>query len=221
MQCKMRYTDGIMCGRMTIFTIDEVHDIIECIESNAPLNTMPDWPARLSDAFPQDIVPIMLPSESLALQARMLTWGYPVSWQQGPVFNTRIESALAGNALWRDSLANRRCIIPVARFFEPHTTEKERSQRSGRMVKRSYVFNTPNCPVTLLAGVFEDDHFSIVTTEPNKDVAPIHNRMPLVLAQSEIPLWLSPDFAKLADRSSIRLATRPEHNDAPAQQSLF
>jgi putative SOS response-associated peptidase YedK len=34
--------------------------------------------------------------------------------------------------------------------------------------------------------------FTIITTEPNKVVAPVHNRMPVLLAEDEIDEWLNP-----------------------------
>ena len=53
------------------------------------------------------------------------------------------------------------------------------------------------------------DAFSMVTTDANADMAPIHHRMPLIVRQEELPLWLGPDFMELADRSSIHLEARP------------
>ena len=80
-------------------------------------------------------------------------------------------------------------------------------------------------PVTWLAGISEDDHFSVVTTEPNQFVAPVHNRMPLVLRPEELEVWLGSDWGELSDRSGIMLDVAPEEqpkDDAFGDQlSLF
>jgi putative SOS response-associated peptidase YedK len=155
----------------------------------------------------------------------MLRWGYPVQWQAGPVFNTRIESLLAGKGMWRSSAENGRCLIPTRGFFERHATEKARSPKTGRQTKRFYEFTLVDEPVTWLAGVNEDGHFSVVTTEPNRFVAPVHHRMPLVLRREELPQWLEGEWGGLANRSDVELAVSAE-DERPAspegeQLSLF
>ena len=62
----------------------------------------------------------------------------------------------------------------------------------------------------LLAGVTDGGRLSIVTTEPNAAVAPVHNRMPLVLGPGESDVWLFGDFASLADRRGVALSSEPE-----------
>ena len=66
-------------------------------------------------------------------------------------------------------------------------------------------FNYPGHQVYLLAGIWQNDRCSVITTEPNASVAPLHSRMPLVLAPGESSIWLGPDFSSLADRSRIVL----------------
>ena len=68
----------------------------------------------------------------------------------------------------------------------------------------------PGRRVFLLAGICENDRFSVMTTEPNASVSPTHSRMPLVLAPGESATWLGPNFAQLTDRSAISLASEPE-----------
>ena len=84
------------------------------------------------------------------------------------------------------------------------------SERTGKPVRRQYRFRLPGARAFLLAGVTAEGRLSIVTTEPNATVAPVHNRMPLVLGPGESARWLSGDFAALADRGRIRLTATPE-----------
>lgn len=161
-----------------------------------------------TDVFPGMRATILAPEGGL-LRAGLLTWGYSVPWQDGRVFNTRIESALGGGAMWRDSIANRRCIVPTLGFFEPHATERIRSFKTGKPIKRPYRFAIDDRMPTLLAGVWQRDEFSVLTTQPNGSVSPVHNRMPLVLRPSEVRTWLYGDFASLADRSDMELRVQP------------
>ena len=66
-----------------------------------------------------------------------------------------------------------------------------------------------------------------VTTEPNRWVSPIHDRMPLALRFEEVERWLGgslSDIEPLADRSAFSLNAHPELNNPaaePSQLSLF
>lgn len=202
-----------MCGRCVIFTLDEVLGIIKEIEVNVPLNVEPDWPARRTEAYPKSLAPLIVPTfdtmlvEPLlgehSLAARELAWGFEESWKPGVVFNTRIESAT--KTMWRDSMEHRRCVIPVPAFFETNQNETYPSPKTGRPIKRQYEFRVSGQNVILIGCTWRGDAFSMVTTEANADMTPIHHRMPLIVRQEELPLWLGPDYMRLADRSSIRL----------------
>ena len=89
-------------------------------------------------------------------------------------------------------------------------TERVESERTGRPVRRQYLFRLPGARAFLLAAVHEGDRFSVVTTRPNASVAPIRNRMPLVLGPGESSVWLGSDFAGLANRSDVDLSSKPE-----------
>lgn len=107
-------------------------------------------------------------------------------------------------------IARGRCLVPVRAFYESSATETVASERTGKPVRRQYRFRLPGAGVFLIAGIQQDGRFSIVTTEPNSSVAPVHDRMPLVLGPGESSIWLGPGFASLADRSGIRLDAEPE-----------
>ena len=144
-----------------------------------------------------------------------LEWGFPLDGRPHAVFNTRIESALeqlrrGRRGMWAKAIAEGRCLVPVCAFYESHATERVASEKTGKPVRRQYRFTMPGARAFLLAGVQQDGRFSIVTTEPNAIVAPIHDRMPLVLGSGESTVWLGSDFAVLANRSAITLAFEPE-----------
>lgn len=206
-----------MYGRCVVFTFDEVLEVINEIELGNAFNYEPDWPARKVQAFPNSAASLIVPQfdtaigvdalQSGSLSAREMGWGFEESWKLGVVFNTRIESAT--KPAWRDSMEHRRCIILVASFFETHKDETVTSPRTGKPIKRKYEFRVPGEDVILIGCTWKGDHFSMVTTEANPDMAPIHHRMPLVVRQEELPLWLGPDYRELANRSSIKLEVKP------------
>lgn len=233
-----------MCGRFTGLTYDEIRDVIDMLERDAGFDVWEDWAEEREgerfesrdDSFPGSAANLIVSDAAggaggaggargagaaPAMAPALLTWGYDVSWQKNPVFNTRIESALSGSGggMWRDSIEHRRCVVPTLGFYEPHATERTISPRTGKPVKRPYRFEMPGGVPTLLAGVWQGDRFSVVTTEPNAWVRPVHDRMPLVLHPAEVPAWLwgsRDEYAALADRSSFELAARPQGELADA-----
>lgn len=216
-----------MCKRCIIFTYDEVLDIVMKLEVGAPLNFNPDWPVRTTEAYPKSVAPLIVPSFDTAtavptstlsaesfnaslptfapgsLGARELSWGFEESWKPGVVFNTRIESAT--KPTWQESMLHRRCILPVPVFFETHREETYPSPKTGKPIKRQYEFRVPEQDIIFIGCTWRGSTFSMVTTDANADMAPIHHRMPLIVHQEELPLWFGPDYQQLADRSAIRL----------------
>ena len=56
-------------------------------------------------------------------------------------------------------------------------------------------------------GFYEWKTYSIITTGPNKEMAQVHNRMPVILHQDDESSWLSP--AHNNDRGAIEALLRP------------
>lgn len=142
---------------------------------------------------------------------------FPLDNKPNAVFNTRIESALEQLPLGRrgmraKAIAEGRCLVPVRAFYEPHATERVASEKASRPVRRQHLFRHPGARAFLPAAVREGDEFSIVTTVPNASVAPVHDRMPLVLGPGESGIWLGPNFSNPADRSSIVLVSSTERS---------
>ena len=142
-----------------------------------------------------------------SLGVRELSWGFEESWKPGVVFNTRIESAT--KPTWQESMQHRRCILPVPAFFETHREETYPSPKTGKPIKRQYEFCVSGEDIIFIGCTWRENTFSMVTTDANADMAPLHHRMPLIVRQEELPLWFGPDYQQLADRSKIRLEARP------------
>ena len=134
-----------------------------------------------------------------------MRWGYP-HWKpkERPLQNTRLETAATSN-FWKDSLASRRCIIPATGFYEW-------VGENGKKVE--FYFSKEGASILYIAGIYKLfaqtagpplRHYSMITTVPNKSVAGVHDRMPLVMMKDEIKIWLSSDYMQLASREHIIL----------------
>lgn len=224
-----------MCHSFTICSYQELERALRALSGNGTA-TPPEDVRTGGVAYPGTFVPVFVfpkddePSAPLAslfdLEVEEMGFGWPVEWKkQGTVFNARLESLLQGGAHWGDAILARRCILPCESFFESHLTEADVSPKTGRPIKRRYLFHDPEGKTLLLGAVYEGECFSVVTTEPNVEVAPIHDRMPLVLTMEEARLWLDPStplerIASLADRASIELSVAPAGAQAPAATQL-
>ena len=192
-----------MCGRFTMLSWDETNQVARAIEASIPFNIQPDWPAVAprSDAFPG--------SQATVVMA------------DGPIFNTRIETA-ATSSMWRDSFASRRCIVPAGAFFEPHRNAMGLAD-SGRRVKQVYRFTDECGFALLLAGIWKGDRFSILTREPDDVVSPVHDRMPVVLSPAAARRWLFESHSAAPEAIGLTLRAEPVYPAAPesGQLSLF
>lgn len=204
-----------MCQRMCPLTYEEAVCALEERErtGHARVGERDTLDSAL-DAYPSSLVAAYVPDDAGRLTTVSLVWGFDSPKGGRPVFNTRIETALAQlrehRGMWVEAIARGRCLVPVRAFYESHATERVRSERTGKPVRRQYRFRLSGARAFLLAGVCLGGRLSIVTTEPNAAVAPVHNRMPLVLGPGESSVWLGPDFESLADRSRIALVSVPE-----------
>ena len=221
-----------MCGRFEYFSYDEVVAIAAAVEgrADAPRFEAPSAPraqvrpggsvllfgrnSELDDPDgrsesgksdgPDERSELGKPAheEPGALEIGQAIWGFEPEYAKRIVFNTRIESALAGSPMWREPIQNGRCIIPAAAFYEPHATETVRSPKTGRPVKRQYRFALPGDEPLLLAGVQQDGRCSVVTCEPNRWMLPIHDRMPLILRFEEVALVRLGSFGRSLARAA-------------------
>ena len=130
----------------------------------------------------------------------LLRWGLVPSWAKDPKvgdrqINARAESLLDKPA-FRTAFAKRRCLIPADGFYEWKAVP-------GHKRKQPMFVHRRDGEPMAFAGLWEvwrerpDDDWlrtcAIVTTEPNDLLAPIHDRMPVVLPESAWGTWLDPD----------------------------
>jgi putative SOS response-associated peptidase YedK len=205
-----------MCVRFSPLTAEEAQAVLNARgKRGAHAIRYLEAPDPLHDARPGSQVPLFVPDTSGALAVSVLEWGFPLDGRQHAVFNTRIETALeqlrlGRRGMWAKAIRDGRCLVPVRAFYESHRTETVPSAATDKPVRRQYRFRLPGARAFLLAAVQLDGMFSIVTTEPNESVAPVHNRMPLVLGPGESSVWLDSSFTSLVNKNRPELEVLPE-----------
>lgn len=109
-------------------------------------------------------------------------------------FNARAET-LSTQPMWREPLKKRRCLVPCDGFFE--------WQKITDKLKRKFEFSVKGQTPFAFAGLWDAwkdpvngewlQSFTIVTTDANELMAPIHIRMPVILHPRDYDRWLSRD----------------------------
>jgi putative SOS response-associated peptidase YedK len=178
-----------VCGRYAAFrSIDALRRLFGTV--NPPPNFAPTWnmaPTRLAP-----VVRLHPPSGERHLD--LLRWGLVANWTKElkaarqPI-NARSEGA-ATAPMFRDALARRRCIVPADAFYEWQAAE-------GGKVPHA-VARADGQPMAM-AGLWEGWRgpegevlrtFTILTTAANAVLAPLHDRMPVILEPADFAVWL-------------------------------
>lgn len=161
------------------------------------------WPDGLGcetyNIAPQSIQPVIIQSGEKR-QVRLMKWGLVPSWAKSldigfSTFNARAEE-IAFKPAFRDSIQTRRCLVPADFFYE--------WQKIGR-AKQPFAIAMRDGSVFAFAGIWDQWHqagialesFSIITTEANEVITPIHNRMPVIIAPADYNRWLAATSAPL------------------------
>jgi putative SOS response-associated peptidase YedK len=184
-----------MCGRYTIRKLELMRAAFE-----AKLDTDLEDLKRQINLFnvaPSQHCPIVRINSSGERVLSLAKWGLIPSWTRGkpkmqPI-NAKSETA-ATSGMFRQALERRRCLIPVDGFYE---------WQGSKPQKQPYFIHRKDDGMFAFAGLWERwradensepiDTFTILTTEPNELMRPIHNRMPVILDQSALDRWLNRD----------------------------
>lgn len=188
------------------------------------LDALPDDFAN-DDIRPTNIAPIIriANGKRLAIPTR---WGLIPSWAKDEgiaqhTFNARAET-LAEKPSFRAAFRRHRCIVPATAFYEWRAI-------GGQKRKQRLRFESSDGQPLGLAGLWESwkrpesgeavETFTIITTNANGFMAPVHDRAPVILSDSDSDAWLDPDennplllssLLKPAPENSLILANLPD-----------
>ena len=152
---------------------------------------LPNFPRRYNVA-PTQPIPIVRLNGGKRSYA-LVRWGLLPSWVKDPrgfslLINARGESVLDKPA-FRNAIRRRRCLLPADGFYE----------WSDATPRRPYFVRPKSGAPIAFAGLWETwcgpngeevDTATIVTTQANRLLAPIHDRMPVIVPSDAFNLWL-------------------------------
>lgn len=178
-----------MCGRYTITITFE--DLV--LRYSAVYTNIPFHEPRYNVA-PMQAVPAII-HDGRHNRIGPLRWGLVPSWAKDQSMASRMINAKAETLLEKPSfkhlVSGKRCVIPVDSFYEWKKVGGAK-QPMRFMLKDESIFS--------LAGLYDSwinpdngekvSTFTIITTTPNRLVAEVHDRMPVILKREDEALWL-------------------------------
>lgn len=193
-----------MCGRYQ-FAAEQGEEIRQIVTEIQRRYGQSAWvPGEIA---PSERAPVLMPEEG-EIAPRLMRWGYRLA--STLVINARAESAME-KPLFRESMKDRRCLIPATGFFE------------WSRDKHKYLFQLPDEPLLYMAGLFDrrggEDCYCILTTKANESMGQIHDRMPLIISKDQVSGWLLDP--SMAEDMLVSIPPTLEHVSAEAQISLW
>lgn len=177
-----------MCGRFALFASPEL--VAEYFALAEPPSLAPHY--NLTPG--QDIAAVRVDRDGV-LRLSALRWGLVPFWAKDATLGRRLINArldsLADKPAFREALTRRRCLIPASGFYEWGV------DAAGK--KQPFFARPRSEPLLAIAGLWERwrtpsgeplETCVIVTTEASATLAPIHDRMPVLLARAAQDVWL-------------------------------
>ncbi len=177
-----------MCGRFTIKAkTEQLHEAVRGL-------TITEWRGPRYNVAPTQPVPTVRNLEGRRVE--WLRWGLVPAWAKDASIGSRLINAraetLAVKPAFRAALATRRCVVLADGFYE---------WAAAGARKQPYFFQRPGGRPFALAGLWESwrppagDELhtcTLITTAANAVVAPVHDRMPVLLDPDAAERWLAP-----------------------------
>ncbi len=202
-------TLATMCGRYALTAEPDV------LAGLFALKLLEQFDARYNLA-PSQEAPVIVPSsdeEQGSRQAETMRWGLIPSWSKDAkiayrTINARSETASIKPS-FRAAFKRRRCLVPASWFYE--------WKREGKNKIPFRIRRTDGAPLAF-AGLWEHwkgseaepprTTFTILTTEANKDLEGLHDRMPCLIEQDDFDRWLTSEVVDEAATARL-LAPAP------------
>lgn len=175
-----------MCGRYYVDSEDQILEMREIIEEINRKYSGTEALAQMKtgEIFPTNIAPVIN-----VQGAELMAWGFPMHGKSQAIINARQETALE-RPMFAKSVRERRIVVPTTGFYE--------WSHEGKKSVDKYLFKRPDEDMLYLAGIYTEYHlptdvsayYAILTTESNKSISDIHNRMPVHLSANERNLWI-------------------------------
>ena len=197
-----------MCGRFTLFEPDKV------LTREFGVPGVPPRSPRYNIAPSQPIVAVRATPAGSGREIALLRWGLIPSWSKDPAIGNRLINARAETAREKPSFRNafrrHRCLIPANGFYEWQRQERGKQpyfvrMRDGHLFAFAGLWDRWESPDK---GVIES--CTILTTVANAVLAPIHDRMPVILPTTEYARWLDPALRDTDSLAPLLVPFPPE-----------
>lgn len=198
-----------MCGRYAIIDGKKILATFPMLQQVMPEREVFQGLPQYNAAPMQKLPVVAVRGGNLSIQ-RMQWWLVP-HWSKEPAtefstFNAKCET-LEKSRLFGTYFKGSRCLVPAEAFFE---WKKLMVSTGTGGTSRAIAEKHPVCirmrdeSPFMIAGLFsvwrgeeegpELATFTIITTAPNELLAPIHNRMPVILVEKHHERWLDRDY---------------------------
>jgi putative SOS response-associated peptidase YedK len=148
---------------------------------------------------PQTLQPIVrLNRDTGQREIVLLRWGLIPYWSKDAkigysTINAKAETITTAPA-FREAIQRRRCLVPADAFYE--------WQKLDAKTKQPFAIALQNGEPYAFAGLWEGwrdpktrerlETFTVITTDANELIEPMHNRMPVILEPKDYERWLAP-----------------------------
>jgi putative SOS response-associated peptidase YedK len=193
-----------MCGRFSLAASGEtIRDLFQLTE-------VPVMEGHYNVAPTQPVAVVRLKPDGAGRRLDRLRWGLIPNWcpelpQAAPLINARAETA-AEKPAFRIPFRQRRCLVPADGFYE--------WQKQGDR-KQPYCIRLKDGKPFAFAGLWDAwrtpenevlESCTILTTDANDLLRPVHDRMPVILQPRDFDRWLD---TRLQNPEDVQSLLRP------------
>lgn len=171
-----------MCGRFSLTKpLDDLASFFDLYEKAQRPNLAPRWNIAPTQAS------AVIRSDAGRRDIAMPRWGF-AGPNNAPLINARSETVTA-KPTFREAFAQGRCLIPADSFYEWQAIEGQKTKQPWRIgLKGGALFAFAG--LWQHEAAFGADCFTILTTAANDYLAPLHERMPVILKPELFARWL-------------------------------
>ena len=192
-----------MCGRYVL------HSSTHEIQARFGLSETIHVVEPRYNAAPTQQLPVIV-QRGAERRMKWMRWGLVPSWAKAinpnvSTFNARAEG-ISEKPMYRGPIRRQRCLVPADGFYEWHAEGTK---------KQPYFIHRADDALFAFAGLYDRYRqpdgtdlwsYTIITTEPNAEIAPLHHRMAVILRPENEEEWLAPD---ITDPMQVARLLRP------------
>lgn len=197
-----------MCGRFALTDTDAIFSRFRAIISE-DFKITPRY-----NIAPAQNIPVIYKEKYHENRVELMRWGLVPFWAKDPKIGYRMINARAETLTQKPSFKHifktKRCLVPSSGFYEWKKIDGQ---------KVPYFVAIKSCKIFSFAGLYDNwtdsdgnelRTFTIITTNANNTLRPIHERMPVILRQEFEEKWLD---IKIRDSEWLAEMLKPYPDD--------